>query len=214
MKTEFEIFNLIRLNHSIEQYDIEQYREKSNIFVFKEEIVNKGKGIFEEYRTSYDFWKKYKYTYKNLIRIEFFEQIIYLPTIIFFGKLDDWKLISYLAIINYFKPKVHYEFYRKGESLKNIKNEVVENENTLVKNIVCLKNGEELSLKEFAIIEIDELKNKNKLIEIVEDYLYQDHKELSFIIEETNENESFRENYFYNDQLDTDQQSPEFWDNL
>ncbi|APG65403.1 hypothetical protein LPB136_08570 [Tenacibaculum todarodis] len=199
---------------------MDEYKNKSNIYVPAFEIINKGKGFFEEYTLEYDFWKKNKYTYKNLISINFLdyvakeEKIIYLPTIIFFGKLEDWQLISYLAILNHFNPKIYYEFYKKGESLNNIKSEIVENDNTLVKNIVCLRNEEEISLLEFAKLEFEKIINKNELIEIVEYYLYNEHKEHYNDIVDDYVKDDFGADYSYNDQLDLDQQSPEYWDNL
>ena len=223
---------LIEIEHSY-QYSFSDFKDQKGIYVpgVKEIpwILDKNEFVIDWQegdmkQVECNFWKEVASPYFRRIKIHLFsDQILIVPIPVLFSPLQDWELISCLAVLHCSEPEVEYEFYQVGERYGKGENTVVRNSEKLVKSIFCFnERREKLTLEDYAFNLLSSL-SEEKLNEKVKQYLLEieEHKIEEEMDECDNEEldtfkegESYFRNDFYNDSLDLDQQSPEFWDNL
>lgn len=189
---------------------------KDKIYLSEKELID-----WEEY----DAWPKLRNTYNCKIIFEFSDDLILvIPSPILFGPCTDDELILSLAVLDYASPTLNFEYYKVGEKYGSSDSTKVKEEGKLVKTIAIRdNNGNQQSLIDFVVHQID-LRTEVENNEIVKDYLkwikdikeereQQKLDELSINIPQES-TESYFDSSYYNDGLDLDQQSPEFWDSL
>lgn len=161
-------------------------------------------------------WTTRRHTYKAKLKIITFRgQVVYVPIIVLLPKIDDYELIEHLAILDFEKPQIEINYYKIGDFYGLSRKTEVKNANTLVKNIQCIaEDNVNAEIYEYSSLIKSKLTSE-EISKRVQNYLAE--------VEEAQmwEQESSKEDItyslggaYYNDQLDLDQQEPDFWDSL
>lgn len=200
----------IRIKHDF-IFDYDDFVNKKEIYVYSE----------DEEGGEINYWKKYKNTYRLKLEIKTTsDEKFSLPIEPFFGEIEDWVLFKYLAILDYENPFITYKFYSKGEKYGYGESTVVKFENKILKSLFCLESGEKVPIIKY-VEEYEKESNQEDLNSLVMTYLERIEIERrdEFDRQEARDTKRSRRNDSYddsnyNDQLDIDQQGPEFWDSL
>lgn len=173
-----------------------------------------------------DMWQIVKLDYSTKIFLTTEKnRIITIPLKLLFGTIEDWDLYSIMAILEYLKPEINYQYYEIGENYGKSKSSITMINKKIIKSINCLYNDVEIPLNQFAENFKKSASNQN-LREIAKMYFENIDNDIlkKEEIEEELERKTKSDNYraenrktysddFYNESLDLDQQSPEYWDN-
>jgi len=213
----------IRLN-KLENYDFQNYVDEKDI-VYNIRLPDEN-GQIKSYPMN--FWKHEKFKVSTKIIIELKSSVrLNIPLKIFIKNLQyksDLHLIETLSILYNFKPEIEYDYYNVGEKFSNKRYGVTTSPNSIIKNFNIYRKGEILTLEDY-IQKIRKKLDPIQLNEFVKNFLNEpknlilkENYNLNEIdqndLDEKYEIERFNNNPYYNDQLDMDQQDPEFWDNL
>ena len=173
-----------------------------------------------------DMWQIVKLDYSTKIFVTTEKnRIINIPLKLLFGTIEDWDLYSIMAILEYLKPEINYQYYEIGENYGRSKSSITMFDKKIIKSINCLYNDVEIPLNQFAENFKKSASNLN-LRDIAKMYFENIDNDIlkKEEIEEELERKTKSDNYraenrrthsddFYNENLDLDQQSPEYWDN-
>lgn len=198
-------------------YDFDKYMRKEflddSLELANGDLVNMWQIVKNDYAT-----KVCITTCKN--------DIIAIPLKVIFGVVEDWDLFSLMSVLEVLQTEINYEYYKIGEKYGKSEASITKIDNKIIKNIICIDNGKSISLKQFAENFI-KVNSSQKLLEIVKlyfDNIDEDNYKKDELIEKWErklasdiyraENRINYSDDYYNDNLDLDQQSPEFWDNL
>lgn len=152
--------------------------------------------------------------------------IIYLPLSYFFINLNKKEVLEILAILEKEALPTKFEYFEVGESYGFSEKTIVKKEKTIIKSFNLIYEEKLFTINEFYVY-YKKNKVKNEIQTIVEEYIeklnfrqreieIQEYNNLSYRNNRSDfsDDSSSYDNEHYNDQLDMDQQSPEFWDNL
>jgi len=138
------------------------------------------------------------------------DRIIFLAIVQFDNNLPLYEKLD--AAVNHYKPFVEYTFFSIGERYGQTEKSKVLKADTIIKNIVFIQNNKKYNLLEYLKdIASQPLKGPAVNISMVQNLKgsssYNDFDQRdNFISPDSSK--------FYNDNLDLDQQSPEFWDDI
>ena len=229
MENKDQVF-LIEIDHPY-MYSFEDFKNKEEIYVpgIKEipwiPDENEPTLYWEEggmTQVHYNFWKEVESPYYRRIRMHLdSDKVLTVPIPVIFSSLKDWELISCLAVLHYSEPLIEYEFYEVGERYGKGEKTVVKYSGRLVKSLFCInEKGQKLTVEDYAFDLLDlyseeEVEEKvQKYLNWIKEYKLDEEEEEFNNAENCHYGDSYFKNDHYNDSLDMDQQSPEFWDNL
>lgn len=139
------------------------------------------------------------------------ERIISIAIVQFDKNLPHYTKLD-LAVKHY-KPFVEYSFFNVGEKYGESDKTKVEKADTIVKSIILIQNNKPYNLLEYLteVASVPLVGQSVVLTDIatINRHLYHDqneHNDDHFVTPDSSE--------FYNDNLDMDQQSQEFWDDM
>jgi len=222
--SKISVIEIIRLKHNY-VYSYESYLEKKPIFIFSKR--NMSSTIFDEVKPEINLWDELKNTFQSKIEICTEDNNFTIPSKLIFGNIEDWILFKYLAIIDSKGKNIGYDYYTIGERYGQSDATIVNRDFTIIKSLFCIVDNVKIAFKKFAV-DFEKNISPNELDKIVKTYFrkIENIKREEFIIEQEirQRKESFSEyeaeriaslnDSYYNDNLDMDQQSPEFWDNI
>jgi hypothetical protein len=194
-------------------YDYEDYINKKEIYVQGAELESDGSEI--------NYWKKYKNTHRQKLSVKTISSNKFdFPIKPFFGEIEDWVLIKYLAILEYEIVPIVYSFYNKGEKFGYSDSTIVKYDNKIIKSIFCYDDSGKIPILKY-LEDYDNNADQKEIEVIVTTYFEKlEIEKLNEIQRQKNEekkadsaHDSYNDTY-YNDQLDMDQQGPEFWNSL
>lgn len=201
-------------------YNLERYRSNDCFYLYEDDefIPDSSKdsdgGIIR--------WELVKYKSANKIIFKTRSDEFRIPLFRFLGKIKDRDLLNYLAILNSKQPRIKYRYYEKGEKYGDAEWKIVQQEKTLIKLITFENsNNDQVDIHSYILEEKKNLDDSEleklsmKYLEDLEKEKYEteeaQYEEMNSRMEYEDEKIYFKDD-FYNDQLDMDQQSPDFWD--
>lgn len=167
------------------------------------------------------FWDNYFFK-ENKINTSKCYYTIYLPLNYFFLDLNYKEVLEILSILKKLELLITFEYYEAGESYGLSEKTIVKKEKTVVKSFNIIFEEKLFTINSF----LSHYKNSNDISEIqliVKEYIENLNEYYDDIAEEEyrdytdkqkNEKNFSERNDYYNNDLDMDQQSSEFWDNL
>lgn len=184
-------------------YDYDDYINKRNITDINNEWID-GKG-----------------TFKQQIFFKLDNDSLRVPKTLLFGKnISDYELIKYLAIIEYESPKVIYSYYEINEKYGISNSTIVTKEEKIIKTFFIEYKKEKMPLLLYIKKIEQEIKNSKP-----DDFIYIPN--INYLVERyfdsrieysnndvSTENQDYFNDTYYNDGLDLDQQSEDFWNSL
>lgn len=206
-------------------YNLERYRSNDGFYLYDDDdefIPGSSNNSVEKKYGGIIAWELFKYKSANKIIFKTRSDEFRIPLFRFLGKIDDRDLLNYLAILNSKHPIINYRYYEKGEEYGAGEWKIVQQEKTLIKDITFensnndqvdihsyileeKKNLSDSELEKLSMKYLEDLENEKYAIEEAEN------EEINSRMEYEDEKRYFSDDY-YNDQLDMDQQSPDFWD--
>jgi hypothetical protein len=166
-------------------------------------------------------WEKAKDTFKQKIYFKFENDSLKIPKQLFFGKnITNKELIKFLAIIEYYTPTILYTYYQLNEKYGVSDSTIVTQEKKIVKTffiehrkkktpLLLYIREMEQEIKESKPDDFIYIPNVNYLVE-----LYLDSR-IEYIKESYQEEDRrYFNDAYYNDRLDLNQQSEDFWNSL
>ncbi|MCM8571147.1 hypothetical protein NE848_17275 [Gramella jeungdoensis] len=217
------------------KYDKDRYEENESFYLekFSKSLfpIDESEEDEKELENDIDYeysgiekWESDKYKFSTKIKLTTTNGEISIPLRILFKTISDKDLLITLALINDLNPIVEYEFYEVGEKFGYSDSTIVKKNDTIIKSFKLQNKNEQLLEIHKYIREITKNASDADLKKLSLDYMNQieeerleiemaEYEEMQSKLDYEAEKKSlgFNDEY-YNDQLDMDQQSPEFWD--
>ncbi|WP_026933850.1 hypothetical protein [Christiangramia echinicola] len=220
-----KIYSIILPNHI--DYRFEDYIDRSEIYIQGEKEVDiedsdvvldldgDGKKIVE-----YNFWNDIKNTYRAKIEVHFEDdKNLEIPSVILFEAMPDWELIRAMAILDHLEPEVEYEYFKVGEKYGYSEKTKTRAENKFIKSFLVKDATDKKCSPIDLVYSFLDDKTEDEVNDIVKDYLeylleLKEEEYFEGLEFEEEKSSGYHSNAHYNDNLDLDQQNPEFWDSL
>ena len=86
----------------------------------------------------------------------------------FFSDAKDWQVFEVIAILEYYRPKVCFIYYKVGEKYGETDDTIVQEENTLIKEFYIYHNYENILMKTYYdnILSIINQEELSKIVKI------------------------------------------------